>query len=430
MIVPLDIKKVGHDINMYIHAPEDDIGVSKYIAENKVWEPYETTIFCEILEGKSFFIDVGANLGYYSLIAAKHFNNEGVVISLEPEQNNYVLLKENIALNSLNNMSAIQVACSDTIGQATIKKSDNNYGDHRVEIDQVNKGIDSIETTTVDALIRRENKIPDVIKIDTQGSELSILYGMHELLENLTENTLIILEYWPHGIVDRGQSPRGLLDYLEKFELDMLIMHEETSVISQCDLEDLRRWTKTILKPESEHYVNLIFGKKSNRDIIKLKEKFTAKVEPFQFNKIYSSISNQRLNSALNPIGWSYPEEHGVWNNGHYAEMEIRDVYFDKENRDYYLKLNIYPFLAEGKILFQRVKIRVNNNEVGEYKLDRMEMKELKITLPERVLLTNEGVLTVSFEFLDSHCPKEYELSSDARLLSILLNGYGIYCTA
>ena len=85
MIIPLDIKKVGCDIKMHIHAEKDDIGVSKYISENKVWEPFETSVFFEILQSKSFFIDVVANLGCSSLIAAKYIDNKGVVISLEPE---------------------------------------------------------------------------------------------------------------------------------------------------------------------------------------------------------------------------------------------------------------------------------------------------------------------------------------------------------
>ena len=82
MIIPLDIKKVGCDIKMHIHAEKDDMGVSKYISENKVWEPFETSVFRETLQNKSFFIDVGTNLCYYSLIAANYFNNKGVVISL------------------------------------------------------------------------------------------------------------------------------------------------------------------------------------------------------------------------------------------------------------------------------------------------------------------------------------------------------------
>jgi FkbM family methyltransferase len=427
MIIPLESKKVGCDIKMHIHSPKDDIGVSKYISENKVWEPFETAIFCDILQNKSFFIDIGANLGYYSLIAAKHFNSEGIVLSLEPELNNFSLLQENILLNDLSNIKAINVACSDKTGQAAIKKSVNNYGDHRVISEQEVQANDYIETTTVDELIIKEGKIPDLLKIDTQGSELSIIHGMSHLLENLTMDTVIILEYWPHGICDRDQSPEELLDYLEQFDLDILVMYEETSTISQCDLEDLSRWTKTVLTPESEQYVNLIFGKDSNRDIIKLKEKHIGHESPFQFNKLHSSINNERLNCELNPIGWSFPEEHGVWNNGQYAEMKIRSIYFNKENRDYYLSLNVLPFLVEDRVTFQRVKITINGEVLGEYKLENIEMTELKISLPEKVLSNNEGFLSISFQFLDCHSPKYYGLSSDQRQLAMLLKGYGIY---
>ena len=426
MIIPLDIKKVGCDIKMHIHAERDDIGVSKYISENKVWEPFETSVFFEILQSKSFFIDVGANLGYYSLIAAKYFGNKGVVISLEPEQNNFLLLQKNVLLNGLSNVKAFNVACSDTIGHAVIKKSVNNFGDHRVMSEHEAQSSDCIETTTVDELIIKEDKIPDLIKIDTQGSELSILHGMSHLLENLTIDTVIILEYWPHGICDRGQSPESLLDYLKQFDLDILVMYEETNTISHCNLEDINRWTKTILKPESEHYINLILGKTTNNDITKIKKKYIELETPFQFNQLYSSTNNKKLSAELNPIGWSFPEENGVWNNGQFAEMKIENIAFDKKNRDYYIKLIVYPFLAEGEIPFQRVNITINHNETEEYKLERMEMAELKIALPEKVVSGDEKFLLICFEFLDAMSPKNFNLSNDQRQLAMLLNSYSL----
>lgn len=428
MIVNLDKKTISCDVKMKVHSPDEDVGVSKYISEHKVWEPFETVLFCELLKNKSFFIDVGANLGYYSLIAAKHFNNEGKVLSLEPDLTNFSLLKDNIALNGLSNINALNLACSDKLGTATIKKSADNYGDHRLLVDQdmIPDGDDYIETTTVDLLIAEAEALPDLIKIDTQGSELSILLGMRDFLDNLPKESVIILEYWPHGIFDREQSTEELLDYLEQFELEILVMFEETCIISQCSLHDLRRWTNTILRPESKQYVNLVLGAKSNINIQGLKEKHIDNIVPFQFNHMHQAVNNQQLDTALIPLGWSFPEESGVWSQDRFAEIKILKNTPKLEGKEAYLILLVYPFLVEGKLSIQRFNININGSKVGEYRLESMEMTELKIVLPSVAFQSRDGLI-ISFEFLDANSPKEFNQSDDQRLLAVLLNSYGVY---
>jgi hypothetical protein len=71
MKVLLDKDFVESDLEMVIHDPEIDVGVSNFIYHNKCWEPYETSIFIELIRGKQCFVDVGANIGFHSLLAAR-----------------------------------------------------------------------------------------------------------------------------------------------------------------------------------------------------------------------------------------------------------------------------------------------------------------------------------------------------------------------
>ena len=429
MIVDLDIKKIGCDVKMEVHSPDEDIGVSKYIAAHKVWEPFETAIFCELLDSKSSFIDIGANIGYYSLIAAKHFNDQGQVISLEPDAINYALLKNNVTLNKLNNIQALNLACSDKVGTATIKKSVDNFGDHRLlaEESTLLEENDYIKTTTVDLLIEELNIPPSLIKIDTQGSELSILLGMRNFFDELHEESVVILEYWPHGIRDRGQSTGQLLNFLEQYDLEMLVLFEETGEISHCNLNDLRRWTETILRPESKQYINLVLAKKSNKDIAKLKIKYIQNLIPFQFNHMYKAVSDngQELSSALIPLGWSFPEENGVWSQDRFAEMRIVTKTLTVEGKKAYLNLKAHPFLIDGQLPVHRFKATINGYQSVEYSLEKMDMTEIRIPLPETV--ADEEELVISFEFFDADSPKALGQSDDQRLLAILLDSYGVF---
>ena len=68
----LDFKelKKNIDVKLKTHNPKDDIGVSAYLHKNKIWEPFETSLFIEIINKKEYFVDVGAKIGYYTLLSS------------------------------------------------------------------------------------------------------------------------------------------------------------------------------------------------------------------------------------------------------------------------------------------------------------------------------------------------------------------------
>lgn len=142
-----------------------------------------------LLQHDSSFIDVGAGIGDFSLIASSKIRN-GRILALEPAQEPLGTLIKNIALNSLNNtVSIISEVASDKIGSINFEETSVS------EISHIGNGPKSIQkkTTTVDELIRKfKLSYVDLIKIDVEGAESLVVGGLKKSFKNGVVGCLII----------------------------------------------------------------------------------------------------------------------------------------------------------------------------------------------------------------------------------------------
>jgi FkbM family methyltransferase len=133
----------------------------------------------------SVFFDIGANIGFFTLLGARLVGPSGIVVAFEPHPENSERLRRNIELNLFSNVVVVQQAVSDTSGDrlldsrhaatASIVSSDDA---RRVE------GLLRVEATSVDDYVDgRPDLTPDVVKIDAEGHEIEIVRGMQTTLE-------------------------------------------------------------------------------------------------------------------------------------------------------------------------------------------------------------------------------------------------------
>ncbi len=141
------------------------------------------------------FIDVGANKGDFSLVATKIAGNKGTVFSFEPEPENCGWIKKSISLNGYKNIFLHQIALSDENGLAPFylgKKT----GWHTLLPDQTrrNKKVIKVQVRTLDSLLKELsfNKKIDMIKIDVEGSEMTVLQGAEETLKANKDIVLLV----------------------------------------------------------------------------------------------------------------------------------------------------------------------------------------------------------------------------------------------
>ena len=143
------------------------------------------------------FVDVGANVGIHSSIAARCVGASGKIFAFEPVPENYDILILNLSQNiygtSENVFCAEQVAISDQVGNATIYLAENSIGTHSMS--ESKSGTErsiQIQTTTLDRYFESSNFKIDVLKIDIEGHELPALAGA---VKTLSQTDLIFIEF-------------------------------------------------------------------------------------------------------------------------------------------------------------------------------------------------------------------------------------------
>jgi FkbM family methyltransferase len=168
-------------------------------------------------------LDIGANTGYYSLIAAKRAKQ---VYAFEPSPAVRQQLEKNIGINNIQNITVEPYAVSDTTGSATLYISANdNSGMTGMQPAENFSGItETVSTISIDEWIR-SNVSPTInaIKIDVEGAELKVLEGMKQLLER--DHPPVFIEVVDSLLVKYNYTPSDIYQFFESiqyaaFEID------------------------------------------------------------------------------------------------------------------------------------------------------------------------------------------------------------------
>lgn len=231
-----------------------------YASPDMVVDRYEratTELFKKLLQPGMIFVDVGANIGYFSLLAAKLVGPEGKVYAFEPEPGNHDLLRKNIELNSYSNIQAIQKAVSDKSESTLLFLSALDTGSHSLYSEAARGLQESVEitTTTIDEFLESEGwPSIDLMKIDVEGAELVVLAGMENLVKR-SPNIKLVIEYCPFLIQSTGANPSDLLTKLSSMELQIQIIDDRKGPIP-FDSSNLMSITDRLLKQET--YINIL----------------------------------------------------------------------------------------------------------------------------------------------------------------------------
>jgi FkbM family methyltransferase len=148
-------------------------------------ERYEADLVQRLLTDDDVFWDVGANVGYFTLVAARALNHRGRIVAFEPGKNAYERLTENISLNAYRNIQTFPVAVTDREGEAVLHLAgdiaDSSASLYPAALDQASQEV--CRTVALDQVLRSEGlRPPDLIKLDAEGAELAVLQGAQGLL--------------------------------------------------------------------------------------------------------------------------------------------------------------------------------------------------------------------------------------------------------
>ena len=221
-----------------------------------VYEKAETRFFQSACRDGMTFLDVGANLGYYTALAARAVGPNGRVLAVEPDPDSFGYLEQTIAANAVGNVKAFPVAASDAPATLPLYISTDNRGDNRLYASGEDRPQVEVAARPLDALLR-ENKIDtvDLIKIDVQGYEPKVISGLRETIA-ASPNLTLLTEFWPQGIDEAGEDANEFLQTLRELGLTLHELQPDGSLAELTDDTDL------IARHQGRRYTNLI-GRKT-----------------------------------------------------------------------------------------------------------------------------------------------------------------------
>ena len=202
-----------------LEVPAADKSSDELILNEELYEPQETAIVSSLLSDGSVMIDVGANIGYFTLLAAEECGPSGSVIAFEPDDVNRGYLVANAESGEHDNIEIHSEAVSSREGARALYLSATNFGRHSFAAANVpNRAARAfVPTTTLDAAAA---DIPEsselVIKIDVEGAEGEVLRGGSKTLARRAVS--VWLEFWPAGLESNGTDALQLLDWLDSYK--------------------------------------------------------------------------------------------------------------------------------------------------------------------------------------------------------------------
>ena len=207
---------------------------------NGSFEEFETETLKKIIKEGDVVIDIGANIGYYTLLFAKLVGGKGKVFAFEPDPDNFQLLKKNVEINGYQNVVLERKALSNKNGKTKLYLCDFNRGAHRIFESELCKKSIEIETVRLDDYFSKLhlNEPISFIKMDTEGSELGVIEGMRSILQE-NKDMKIMTEFAPFSIKEYGRKPEELMNVLTENGFKLYVLHKRNKKVEIADVKKL-----------------------------------------------------------------------------------------------------------------------------------------------------------------------------------------------
>jgi FkbM family methyltransferase len=212
-----------------------DLGdwLGQYVYLTGVYEPPTARVIAELLQPGDTFIDVGANSGFFTLLASHRVGPTGQVFSFEPVPSMRKRLLENISLNAMSNISVHDVAVSNTEGVLPLFEGPEGHKGIS-SLRHIDNSATTIEVKTVplDAFSDTFSAV-SLVKIDVEGAEQLVLEGMSNILKEDHPN--VVIEITDDYLQAFGHNAIRLASHLTEMGYRMYAIRAEGLVPMRAD---------------------------------------------------------------------------------------------------------------------------------------------------------------------------------------------------
>ena len=201
---------------------------------NGTWEITQTKLIKNLVKKGDVALDIGAHIGYYTLLLAKLVGKRGEVIGFEPDQDNFQLLKKNVMVNGYTNTILESNAVSNTVGAVTLYRSALSSAKGKLHNSDNCEPI-QVDAVTLDRYFAGYERGIDFIKIDAEGAEARILQGADSVLRK-NPHMKIITEFSTTMITSCGDDPDEFLRTLSAYGFSFYDIDEKKKRVMPIDM--------------------------------------------------------------------------------------------------------------------------------------------------------------------------------------------------
>jgi len=189
------LKLVGvEDFKMLVDIRDmGDVGTS--LRRKHTYHPQMTHVLRRMIEPGMVCIDIGANIGYFTVIMSRAVGESGKVYAFEPDETNFSLLQKNLELNECKNVIPERLAISNVRGRTELFVDRINFGGHSLERKGKIFSTQDVPVSSLDYWLGSRQKV-DFAKIDVEGEEAKVLEGMEGILGE-SPSIVLVVEYLP-----------------------------------------------------------------------------------------------------------------------------------------------------------------------------------------------------------------------------------------
>ncbi len=252
VVKPRGLIRISLGEQVLVLDADDEIMVPELLTRGS-HDADEETLLRRLVQPGDVVVDIGANVGVYTLLFSRLVGPEGRVIAVEPEPLNLALLEANVRINEASNVEIAAVGLAARPGTGVLHLDRWNFGGHTLTAENVStQSRDRIEVllTTLDELLGATGLSADLVKMDVQGLEGQVLEGAQETL--LRDRPVLEMEFWPAGLRAAGTDPGELLERLYALGY-RLTEADDPTFTGRTEPEQVVRGA------EARPFVNLVF---------------------------------------------------------------------------------------------------------------------------------------------------------------------------
>lgn len=240
-------------INVYGSLLRLDPVDSLYLGSHP-YELYQTKLVMGLVRPGDVVVDVGAMIGYYTVIFARLVGCHGKVFALEPDPENFAILEENVGLNEFDHVVLERAAATSHVGTGRLYLNATNRGDHRIFDSRDDRPSIEIALTSLDECV--EGRV-DLVKVDAQGSEGLVLEGMGEIIKR-SPHLILLAEFCPYLLLRAGTDPAAFLEDLRHLGFTIFEVDEERTDVRIVDARELLNRVRPEFEDRRAGYTNLL----------------------------------------------------------------------------------------------------------------------------------------------------------------------------